>query len=124
MQRYSRSWYPPLLAVTVFSGDVRRLVLAGVPPQLLAAPPVARNAPFASGVTRLFARPFVRRALLVGRLAAFTCNLPLLGGVHRGKSTIFLGHVFPPPSRAASLSPDPNEIVRSAQPRCNGSATA
>src|SRR5213593_4243320 len=46
--------------------------------RLFLLPSMARHATFTSGFARPFARPFVSRALLMRRLAAFTGYLPLL----------------------------------------------
>src|SRR5687767_2255801 len=62
---------------------------------LLAA--VARHAALAARFARLLARPLVRGALLVRRLAALACILPLLRAVHRCESAIFFGHRIPLP---------------------------
>src|SRR5262249_61282564 len=49
---------------------------------------MARHATLAAGLARLFARPLVRRPLLMRGLAALARDLSLLVPVHRRKSTI------------------------------------
>jgi hypothetical protein len=43
---------------------------------------MARDAAFASGITRFFTGPLVCGALLVRRFSTFTRNLALLGPIH------------------------------------------
>ena len=59
---------------------------------LFLLPAMARHAALAAGLTRFFARPLVRRALLMRGLAALARNLALLASIHRCKSAVFFGH--------------------------------
>src|SRR5262249_17032889 len=61
--------------------------------RLLATSLVARDTALAAGVARLFTRPLMRGALLVGSFPSLARNLTLLGPIHRSKPAIFLGHV-------------------------------
>src|SRR5579871_6105526 len=64
---------------------------------LLATALMTRDSALPSGVTRLLARPLVRRSLLVRGLSALAGDFTLLGAVHGRETTIFLCHVRPPP---------------------------
>ena len=70
---------------------------------LLATTLVTGDAALAAGVARFLTRPFVRGALLVGRLTALAGDLPLLGPIHRSEPTIFLCHVPSSPARPGQL---------------------
>ena len=76
-----------ILGAAHIAHAVRRLLLF-----LLAA--VARHPAFAARFTRFFARPLVRRSLLVRGLAALARNVALFAPIHRRKSAIFLCHVI------------------------------
>src|SRR5438045_5597528 len=71
-----------------------RLVAAHLAALLLLLPSVARHAALAAGLARFLARPLVRGAFLVRRLAAFARDLSLLVPVHRRKAAIFFCHAF------------------------------
>ena len=88
---------------------------------LTTTPTMTGDAAFASGVSRLLARPLVRGAFLMGGLAPLACNLTLLGAVHRSKSAVFLGHFFP--SSLGRLEADSMRFVVLHLTCCNGNAT-
>jgi hypothetical protein len=103
----------------------RRLAAASL---LLA--PTARRPAFAARLPRFFARPLVRRALLVGRPATLAGNLALLIAIHRGKTAIFFRHDYLLATSgfglARSQPMEKNAVWNSADrrtSRCNGCAT-
>src|SRR5260221_9544651 len=77
----------------VAAGAIHRFrALVGGAARLLPAALMAGDPALAAGVARLFARPFVRRPLLVRGLAALARDFALFGSIHRCKPTIFFCH--------------------------------
>lgn len=88
---------------------------------LLATPAMARDPSLAASITRFFAGPLVRSTFLVCGFPALTCNLALLGRIHRRESTIFFGHLVPPhPLVPARFT---RTFYESRSEGCNGGAT-
>src|SRR6187551_2898437 len=81
----------------------------------LLLPPVARHPALAPGFAGFLARPLVRRALLVRRLASLARDLPLFGAVHRCESAILFCH-------RSFLHPDSSlcSSVLRREPTCSG----
>ena len=69
-----------------------RCRFVGSPPLCCLLAAMARHPALAAGFARFLARPLVRGALLVRRLAALARNLALLVAVHRSKSAILFCH--------------------------------